>query len=32
VFSRLDSSGDFYLPEGEIQIGDDVKITITEES
>lgn len=32
VFSQLDSSGDFCLPEGEIQIGDDVKITITEES
>jgi len=31
LLSRLDSSGDFSLPEGEIQIDDNIKLTITEE-
>ena len=31
LLSRLDSSGDFSLPEGEIQMDDDVRLTITEE-
>jgi len=31
VFARLDSSGDFSLPEGEIQIEDNVRLSIMEE-